>query len=374
MKIIMNIHKKYILLYAAVFVFLLAANVISRENHTFYKTPIVRITAAETKPAGNPASASEGEEILYHQILTGKIMNGANKGSFITLTNAYSSSELLNDAYEKGDEIFVNLNNEEESSLSGIIIGLKRDKYVVAMLSALMMLLVLLEKRKGILTILSLFLNISAFYSALSWYKNSTDILALCILVSVFFVLFSLIFLNGFNKRTFAAVLSTMLSVAVTMLIFIIVMNNSKEIDFAYMDFLIMPKDASKIFLSGVLIGGLGTIMDIAITMASAVNEILRKNPAVSAKALFLSGRIIGDDIMGTMINVLFFTYVCGGIPMILLLLNSNIQISSIISVYMPYEIYRFLIGSIGILLAIPISLAVSILFAKGGPHLCFWR
>jgi len=370
----MQIIKKNLILYVSVFILLLGANIFAFHNYTLYNNPIVRIDTADTTPANAAAENTSSEEILYNQVLEGRIMNGVYKGQIILLKNSFSSSELYQDSFSKGDEVFITLNSQGSTSLSGTITGLKRDKYVVLLLSALMMLLVFLEKRKGLLTMISLFLNITVFYSLLTCYQDGTDILTVCILASLFFTLFSLAFLNGFSRKTLAAVISTILSVTVTMAIFMVVMNNSREMDFAYMDYLIMPRDARGIFLSGILIGGLGSIMDIAITMSSAINEIQHKNPSVTVKALFSSGRAIGDDIMGTMINVLLFTYVCGGIPMILLLLKNDIPPASIISVYMPYEIYRFLIGSIGILLAIPISLAISVLFTKGGKHLCFWH
>ncbi|SCP98347.1 YibE/F family protein [Anaerobium acetethylicum] len=370
----MQIIKKNLILYVSVFVLLLGANIFTFHNHSFYNNPIVRIDSADTAPSNSASKSSNSEESLYDQVLEGRIMNSVYKGQTIILKNSFFSSELYQDSFSKGDEVFITLNSQGSTSLSGTITGLKRDKYVVLLLSALLMLLVFLEKRKGLLTMISLFLNITVFYSLLTWYQDGTDILTVCILASLFFTLFSLTFLNGFSRKTLAAVLSTILSVTTTMAIFMVVMNNSREIDFAYMEYLIMPGDARAIFLSGILIGGLGSIMDIAITMSSAINEIQRKNPSVTVKALFSSGRTIGDDIMGTMINVLLFTYVCGGIPMTILLLKNDIPPANIISVYMPYEIYRFLIGSIGILLAIPVSLVISILFTKGGKHLCFWH
>ena len=52
--------------------------------------------------------------------------------------------------------------------------------------------------------------------------------------------------------------------------------------------------------------------MDVAVAIATALSEIIRKKPDVTFLQLFKSGREIGYDIMGTMINVLLFVFVCG--------------------------------------------------------------
>ena len=64
------------------------------------------------------------------------------------------------------------------------------------------------------------------------------------------------------------------------------------------------PKD---VFLASVLIGTLGAVMDVSITIASGMYEILKRSPQISMKRWALAGRHIGQDIMGTMTNILLF-------------------------------------------------------------------
>ena len=362
--------------YIIIFILLVLFNILVFHNYSFYNKCIVKIQKAETSLVSSDDNYSDGIVSVYDQTLYGSVMNTGEKGKEIILNNEYSSNGIFNDAYSKGDEVFVTLSDNSEiignkSYLTGTVSSLKRDKYVALIFSIFAMMLVLLEKKRGILTVLSLFINIGAFYFCLELYGSGYDILLLCIGLSLFFIIFSIVFVNGNNKQSFSSIISTILSLALTMGLFMLVLHFSGEMDYSYMDFLIMPADAGKIFLSELLIGGLGTIMDIAITMSSAVKELVYKDNTISIKSLFLSGRKIAEDIMGAMINVLLFTYICGGIPMILYLLKNDIQIYSIISVYMPYEIDRFLIGGIGILLSIPISLVVSILIIKGGQKSC---
>lgn len=112
--------------------------------------------------------------------------------------------------------------------------------------------------------------------------------------------------------------------------------------------------------LHAVTLTGLGAIMDVTVTISAAVGEIVRKNPSVSLRRLIHSGREIGYDIMGTMINVLLFVLASGMIPMFILKMNNDISFITIVRYHIPYDICRFLIESIGIVLAIPVSVFIA--------------
>ena len=82
--------------------------------------------------------------------------------------------------------------------------------------------------------------------------------------------------------------------------------------------------------------------------------------------------RAVSDDIMGTMVNVLFFTYICGGLPEMLLMLRNNLTVSFVWEYVLSFELVRFLVGSIGLVLAVPISQLVLKLWTnrrKGAQH-----
>ena len=87
---------------------------------------------------------------------------------------------------------------------------------------------------------------------------------------------------------------------------------------------------------------------------------IIRKKPDISIKKLYLSGREVGYDIMGTMISVLLFTFAAGLIPSFLIRMNNEVAFFTNVRLYIPFEISRFLIESIGIVAAIPISIVVA--------------
>src|SRR5699024_3939548 len=88
------------------------------------------------------------------------------------------------------------------------------------------------------------------------------------------------------------------------------------------MEFLTRPYKT--VFLAGLLLGSLGGVMDIAITIASSIFGLYESNQHISIQALKKSGMDIGKDIMGTITNILFFVYISGSIPMLILYLNNG--------------------------------------------------
>ena len=116
-------------------------------------------------------------------------------------------------------------------------------------------------------------------------------------------------------------------------------------------------------FLAGLFIGSLGAVMDVAITMSSSIFGIYEKDPTISIKALTKSGLEIGKDIMGTMTNILFFAYVSGSIPTLLLYFKNASAFGYTLSVNLSLELVRALSGGIGIVITIPIGLYTAIFF-----------
>ena len=141
--------------------------------------------------------------------------------------------------------------------------------------------------------------------------------------------------------------------------------EHMEELDYSTMEYLGSIDNPDEIFHAEILISGLGAIMDVAVAIAASLSEIVEKKPEVTFLELFKSGREIGYDIMGTMINVLLFVFGCGLIPMCLIRMNNDVSLITIIKLHIPCELCRFLVESIGIVLAIPISILVTSVMIK---------
>ncbi len=340
-------------------------SLIMSHNYKWYDKPIVKITAVENSFSHANSVDDWSKERYYDQRLIGLIMNGTHKGKEVFIQNQYSSSGIYDERYKVSDEVFASISTGEKNILTGTITGLKRDKYLALPFFILLVAILLVIRKKGILTILSLFTNIFIFWYALKLYEQGTNLLILSRYMMIFFTTLSLLLISGVKVKTFAAIFSTLATVGIISLLFKLVMTYSNGVDYAYMDYILNPNNLDDIFESQLLIGGLGAIMDISISMAAMINELLTKDKHIGFIALWKSGRELGHDIMGTMINVMLFTFLCGSIPMIILEMEMNIRLYTIVSFHMTFEIYRFLLGGIGIMIAVPISLVISTFLLK---------
>lgn len=362
-KIIKEKRKRIISICAVIFL-LMAAMVFTYNNYFLYKEDVVKITAVKNEEVYEKEGLNGEVEKYYNQEITAIIKNGEYKGKSITLNNTCSYSGVKDEGYKKGNYLFVSLSGSEDK-LSANILSVKRDMYVMVLICVFILGIVIFAGKKGVLSIISIIMNIIIFTYALNEYVNGKDILKLCNLMIILFTMISLILASGINKQTVCAIISTLISVALIFIIYKITKENFEQPEYMMMEYITNPEHLDHIFMAGVLIGGLGAIMDVAISISVAVNELINKDKNISVKNLISSVKEIGYDIMGTMINVLFFTYMCGTIPMLILKIKNGYKFLSIIKFQIPFEIIRFLVGAIGIVVTIPISGFIAITILK---------
>ncbi|SHJ67791.1 YibE/F family protein [Hespellia stercorisuis] len=337
-------------------------------NAGAYKTTIgkvVKVQTEETGSATNYNSASENaSEPTYTQKLTVKVLNGTYKGKKITVKNSYEYSLIDTEKCRRGDQVFLNISGEGEIS-SATVSGIKRDQYGILLLALLVYLVLILAGKRGIFALVSLAINIGIFVFALIMYENGADLIRLCNIMIVIFTVCTLFIVNGVNKRTMIAIAATFMTTFISIALFRIVLEYGGDIDYANLDYITGGQDLETIFIASISIAGLGAIMDVSVSISSALNELVVKDPNVSFRQMIRSGRELGYDIMGTMINVLLFTYICGLMPLMIIKIKNQIRLFTIIRIQIPFEICRFLIGGIGIMLGIPISILLSAVLLK---------
>lgn len=314
------------------------------------------------------------KERYYNQKITSVIMNGPYKGKTVTSTNYYGKSEVYGVKYSKGDRVFIEQIKNSETALSGNISGSKRDWYVAVILSILFGLFLLVGGRKGALTILSLVLNMAAFYVVLLLYTKGANILFLTIPMTIFFTVMLLFFMHGWNEKTILSSVATIVTVLITTAIAVIVIHFGGHVDYDFMDYLNQPydqNDANMIFISEILIGCLGAVMDVVVTIVMTVNQIAETGLNVTRKSYVDSCRAVGDDLVGTMISLMFFTNIAACIPRFILFMRNGITFTTILRYNVFFELARFLTGSIGVVLAIPVSAFIAIWFYRKKVNKC---
>ncbi|MBT0992948.1 YibE/F family protein [Cellulomonas sp. DKR-3] len=122
------------------------------------------------------------------------------------------------------------------------------------------------------------------------------------------------------------------------------------------------------VLLCGMVLAGLGVLNDVTITQASAVWELRAADPAASRRDLFTRGMRIGRDHIASTVYTIAFAYVGAALPLVLLVsVADRALLESLTSGELAEEVARTLVGSIGLVLAIPVTTAIAALVVSAG-------
>ena len=193
------------------------------------------------------------------------------------------------------------------------------------------------------------------------------------VLIVFYTTVFTFVLIDGINKKTISGALGTLAGVLIASIFAAFAgyvshisgfqTNEAEEL-------LLIGTDhgmkISGLFTAGILIASLGAVMDVAMSIASAVHELHEVNDQMSAMELFRSGMNIGRDAMGTMANTLILAFAGSSFTLLLLIYFYNIGFTQLINTDMvAREVIQGLAGSIGIVLTVPIVAFLSATIEK---------
>lgn len=366
--LIERINKKQMFIYIILAFCFFISLVFIYHNESFYKSPIAEVVKTKLVGSSEMIDTNENKDHLYTQEIEAEIKNGDEKGQIIRLTNEYSKSGAYDQEYHVGNQLFVYIDKTATNGeLIGTIKDLKRDQYLLIIGWAFVFILLIVGRKQGLFSIISLAVNAIILSYALDIYLNSagSSLLVICSVSVILFTVISLLLVNGFNEKTYAAIIATLLGTFVSLLIAYLVMWVTKEQGLRYEEIQFITRPYKMVFMAGLFIGSLGAVMDVSITLSSSIFGLYEKDNDIPIQALKKSGLEIGKDIMGTMTNILFFVYISGTIPMLILYLKNASSLGFTLNMNLSLELARALAGGIGIVITIPIALYTTIFFVK---------
>ncbi|KOS61810.1 YibE/F family protein [Lysinibacillus sp. FJAT-14222] len=358
---------KKVIFYTFIVICFIASVYFVYHNEAFYDRSIAEVIKTELEESTPVTDMYENDDHLYTQLITAVLKNGEEKGRLIHFTNEYSASGAFDQEYHVGNKLFVDIkaNTNKNADLTGTILDVKRDQFVLLVAWVFVFALLIVGKRQGLFSIISLIVNALVLSFALDLYVKHSNISLIfisgvCILL---FTVISLLLINGFNEKTYAAIVATLIGIFISLLITSLVMWITSENGLRYEEMQFLTRPYRTVFMAGLFIGSLGAVMDVSITMASSIFALFEQDHTISDKALKTSGIDIGKDIMGPITSILFFVYISGSIPMLILYLKNSSTLGLTLSMNLSLELARALAGGIGVVLTIPISLYTSIFF-----------
>lgn len=264
---------------------------------------------------------------------------------------------------EEGDKILLYRSGQESDQEIWQYAEKNRLGTMLFILGLFLFLILLIGGRKGFSTIIALIFTVGAIFLVyIPSILKGFNIYAGTVIICGFIIVMSLLLLNGINRKTLCAILGNTSGVLISgllALIFSQFLGITGDVEEDYLMLLHLSGgvriDLTAIVWGSILIGSLGAIMDVAMSIASALQELAENMEKRSFWRLFRSGMNIGRDAIGTMTNTLILAYIGGSMATVLLLMAYNMNPLYLFNLEMiVVEVLQAVVGSIGILLAVP--------------------
>ncbi|MFL0248745.1 YibE/F family protein [Candidatus Clostridium stratigraminis] len=308
-----------------------------------------------------------GEQQIKVEILTGKYAHQQ-----FDINN--SMSVLYSVRTKVGMKVIVGFNVIENKVTNLSVYNYKRNTVVYWLIAIFFALLIFVGRKKGLNSLISIIFSIIViFYFMLPSILSGFDPVISATISAALITFIGLIIISGFNSKTYSAIIGTISGLTIAGIIAFVFGHfaHLTGLTAEYSENLIAIAQTSKFNLKGlmyavILIASLGAVMDIGISIASAIFEIHSANPKLDKKQLFNSGMNMGKDIIGTMSNTLILAFAGSSFSLLIIIATANmsyIQVSNLDLVCT--EIIQGIAGSIGIILTVPLTALVSVLFIE---------
>lgn len=297
-----------------------------------------------------------------------EILSGPYKGEEVAAENYLSA--FYNVYVQEGDKLTVSINTLSDGQFSVSVYNYDRSGLIWAFVALFAAILALVGGRQGLRAVAGLAVTVFCVLFLLipllvqrGWPTVPTTLAIVAYTIFVSFVI-----LGGIQTKTMVAALGSFGGVLLAGLLAWgackIVHISGMNMDEAESLLLSACDNGLKIknlLICGILIAAEGAVMDIAMSISSAIQEIHTVNPDLTAKELFRSGMNIGRDAMGTMANTLVLAFVGSSLNMIIFIYAYDVSYVQLMNTdFVAIQVIRGLAGSTGIVLTVPLVTLIS--------------
>lgn len=302
---------------------------------------------------------------IYQKVKV-KILEGKDEGTEIIINHGDQLSIRENQKVQKNQVVVLTQMENLDGNMEYFIIDKYRLGFITYLALAFFTLVIILSRLKGLGSIFGMFISIIVIVKyVVPQILSGKDPLTTSIIGSIFILITSIYLAHGFSKTTTVAVISTSLTLIITGFLSVLFVNLSQLSGLGSEDASsLMFGSTSNINFKGLLLGGmiigfLGVLDDITTGLSATVFELKRVNGKLGFNDLVKSSLTVGREHISSLVNTLVLAYAGASLPLFLfIVLNPQgyplwfVINSELIS----EEVVRTLVGSIGLLLAVPIT------------------
>lgn len=341
---------------------------IEKQHRELYeKATVLEVQNVEPQETGGLAGH------IVEQNIKVRVLTGQYTGKEFNVVNNISGTAGIDIDVKPGDQVVLCFSlkleaNGQESIESVNLSDRVRSPALGWLLLLFTCLILIIGRFQGLKALIGLGATAMGIYFVLlPGLMAGKNALPLTIMVLIGVTLITMVFVAGFTGKALAATLGTLGGLIIAGLLayffgdlaYLSGLSTEEERMLVYIDN--VKIDMRGLLFSGILIGAVGAIMDVAMSVASTIGEVKKADPKMTTMQLFGAGMNVGRDIMGTMANTLILAYTGTALPLMLLFMAYKMEPVRIINWEMiATEIVRALVGSIALIICIPITALIA--------------
>ncbi|MCK5592232.1 MAG: YibE/F family protein, partial [Candidatus Pacebacteria bacterium] len=296
------------------------------------------------------------------QTLKAELLEGPNKGSVVTFDNDYIQ-------LKEGQKFFINyfISSEEDTYYS--VYEVDRRASIIGLMILFVMVIIVFSGKQGVRSLVALAGSILVIlYVLVPTLISGFSPVLISIIVAIAILFFAIFFTHGFNKPSAVAFGGTVSAVVLTGLLAMLSIHLSHLTGFAsdesvYLNFNTDGQlDFVGLLLAAIIIGAIGVLDDVGITQVAVVRELYATDRNLEKWRVYKKAMRVGREHVSALINTLVLAYTGAALPLLLLFSQSENAFGSIINrEIFATEIVRTMVGSIGLVLAVPITTLLAV-------------
>ena len=324
-----------------------AAKVIAVDNSHIIDTGIIR----------------SGEQLCTLELLGGKF-----EGQMVEGYNMLRGSLENDKIFLPEDKALVVIDYQDDQVLSVNMIDHYRMPQQLLLVGSFALFLILFAGRTGVRAILSFVLTILMLWKVLvPFYLKGANPIFMGLMVVLLLTILIISLVYGFNRLALSAISGAVLGLLTSCILGMVFTDqfNIHGAIMAYSESLLysgyQDLNLTSIFMASIFIGASGAMMDLAVDITSAVNEVIQKKPNISWLEATKSGLNVGRAAMGTMTTTLLLAYSGGYIALLMVFMAQGTPIDNILNYkYVSAEIVDTIVGSFGLVAVAPMTALTS--------------
>lgn len=325
-----------------------------------YSGKIINITSEEKRSVG------WGDAKSTYKFLEVKLLDGPQKGQIVNFESDFPE-------IGKGDKVFLNHLVDVGGVEKYVITNINRTNQIYFFVALFVAVILFFGGKQGARSLLALVGSFLAiFYILIPAILAGWHPLLACILVASGILFAAIFFTHGFNRESIVAYAGTMFAVFITSLlatwaVYITKLSGFSEEASVYLNFNTGGSlNFSGLLLGAIIIGVLGVLDDIAVTQSAVVTELFDSNKNISRHEVYRRAMRVGKEHVGALVNTLVLAYTGTALPLLLLFSIYEYKFTTVINMEIfATEIIRTIIGSIGLVLTVPIVTLLAVVYLK---------